>query len=193
MLHVTTIATLIKHFRTILKRRKIAVIFLLFLFTTSCNPISPWCVFHLNETPDQCNSARLYYPIHDIVNGVSISIVYSAKNKGEHSEFEALTTYIEVHSQEIPAYKGNMKNAIVRMDIDGAHYQGVAYRHEGGQRIVLPSSLQQILLQALQQNRSVTIQLEGYQAIIYPDSFNEEFKKLFIPPKPHRFGMFLKL
>ena len=97
----------------------------------------------MNAGHKESNSARLSYPVEDPVNGIGIEMIAAQG---------LVSTYLEVHSQKVPAYQGNPKEALVIMKIDGKTFQGIANRHEGGQRVSLPPQLHQLLIESLQRS-----------------------------------------
>lgn len=141
----------------------------LFLVLSSCTASSSWNVSHLQGSRKGFDSARLIYPIRDIVNGVAVEMIYS----DDH-----LRTYVSVYSQAIPPHCGNVKEALVTLKASDQTFQAVAHRHEGGQRALLPTELQNILIQKLLDGESMTIELQGYSTTLNPDQFAAEYRKL---------------
>jgi hypothetical protein len=148
-------------------RKKGAVCLLLFLF--ACESNKSWEVSHVQAGKKEYNSARLSYPVHDIVNGIGIEMICAQG---------LINTYLEVHAQHVPAYQGNDKEALVILKIEGKTFQGIGQRHEGGQRVSLPPPLQQLLTEALQLNQPVTVMLEGFFTTLEPEEFSEQFREL---------------
>ncbi len=134
----------------------------LFLFLWGCSPSSEWQVSHQKGSQKEFNSSRLSYPIRDKVNGIGVEMVYVKNN---------LRTYLEVHSQTIPPYKNNPKEALVRIKTDEKTIHGIAHRHEGGQRATLPADLQDILVDNLLKGSTVTLELIGYTTTLDPRDF----------------------
>jgi len=113
------------------------------------------------------DSTKLLYAAKDPVNGVDLEMLQIGG---------ALIAYLQVHSQVVPPYRGNGKEALVTLKVDDQVTSGIAERHEGGQRLRLTRDLQEQLLEALQAQKSVQLQLEGYQAFISAEDFPEHFK-----------------
>ena len=130
------------------------------------------------------NSARLSYPVQDAVNGIGIEMICAQG---------LINTYLQIHAQRIPAYQGNDKEALVILKIDGKTFQGIAHRHEGGQRVSLPPQLQQVLTESLQLNQPVTVLLEGYFTTIDPKEFSEQFRELQSEPINNPFQLPFKV
>ena len=136
---------------------------LLFLVVLGgCSASSEWQVSHQKGSQKGFNSSRLSYPVHDKVNGVGVEMVYVKNN---------LKTYLEVHSQTIPPYKNNSKEALVKMTTKDQIIHGIAHRHEGGQRVTLPADLQEILVDSLRNGFPVTLELIGYSTTLEPRDF----------------------
>lgn len=132
----------------------------------SCAKSTSWKADHIHTGDTAYNSTKLFYPTRDRVNGADVEILFVEDH---------ITSYLQVHSQMIPPYQGNPKEALVSFKVGDVVFSGVAQRHEGGQRVRLTPDLQEQLLQALQAKKSVQLQLEGYQTLITA----EEFPKLF--------------
>jgi len=162
--------------------RRNSLFLLLFLF--SCQSSNSWEVSHIQTGNKSYNSARLSYPVHDIVNGVAVEMICAQGH---------VNTYLEVHSQTIPAYEGNPKEALVVMKIAGKSIKGIAYRHEGGQRLSLPLDLHELLITSLQNKQPVTIVLEGYYTKIDPEQFSEQYAQLHAEPFTNPFQLPFKL
>ncbi len=162
---------------------KRGIIFLL-LFLFACESSKSWEVSHINAGHQESNSARLSYPVTDTVNGIGVEMICA---KG------LINTYLEVHSQTVPPYQGNPKEALVIMKIEGKTFQGIANRHEGGQRLSLPPQLQQLLVESLQLRQPVTIMLEGYFTTLDPKEFSEQYRELQAPPLKNPFQLPFKL
>ena len=158
--------------------------FLLLLFLFGCQSTNSWEVAHIQTGRENYNSARLVYPVRDIVNGIAVGMVCA---QGQ------VNTYLEVHTQTIPPYQGNPKEALVVMKIAEQMTQRVACRHEGGQRLSLPSDLSTLMIESLQQNHPVTIILEGYATTIHPEDFSKRYQQLHAAPLTNRFQLPFKL
>ncbi len=134
-----------------------------------CSASSEWQVSHQKGSQKEFNSARLSYPIRDKVNGVGVEMVYVKNN---------LKTYLEVHSQTIPPYKNNPKEALVKMTTGEKTIHGIAHRHEGGQRATLPADLQEILVDSLRKGSPVTVELIGYSTTLEPHDFALAYQEM---------------
>jgi len=145
-------------------RRKIFAVFLLF---SSCTGSDRWTVSHLGSHKE--GSSRLTYSSQDAVNGLDLEFLRVGTD---------LHTYLQVHSQSIPPLNGNPKEALVVFKFGDKELSGVAFRHEGGQRLMLPPAMQQQLINALKEEKQVTIRLQGYQAVIDAASFPQSFGDL---------------
>lgn len=138
---------------------------LLVLALFGCATSSPWNVSYLQGA----GSSRLSSPAHDRVNGVGVEMVYTQNS---------LRTYLEVHSQTIPPYHGNDKEAIITLKTTDQTFHAIAHRHAGGQRLLLPADLQQILIDNLLSNQPVTIELQGYRETLSPEHFSDKYHRI---------------
>ncbi len=141
-------------------------VFILFSLV-ACQSQRSWEVSHLDAGDKLYNSSRLSYPIRDIVNGIGVEMVLA---RGE------IKTYLEVHAQAIPPYQGKSNQALVKMKTKEKTFEGIAYRHEGGQRVTLSSELHTLLIDSLRDQSPVTILLEGYFTTIEPSEFSDHFQ-----------------
>jgi hypothetical protein len=143
-------------------------LFFLF-FLVGCSSPSPWHVSYLPGAQKEFDSARLIYPIHDRVNGLAVEIIYTK---------EQLRTYFVVHSQAIPPYQGNPKEALAILKTGDQTIRAIAFRHEGGQRISLPPKQQQFFIKTLLSGQDVAIQLQGYSTNVSAKHFKAEYDNL---------------
>ncbi|HUD00839.1 MAG TPA: hypothetical protein VMR37_00770 [Rhabdochlamydiaceae bacterium] len=156
----------------------------LLLILCACESNKSWEVSHVQSDKKDNHSSRLSYPVGDIVNGIGIEMICAQG---------LVNTYLEVHAQHIPPYQGNSKEALVILKIEGKTFQGIADRHEGGQRLSMPPQLHQLLIESLQLGRPVTILLEGYFTTLDPKEFSEQFRELQSPPINNPFQSPFKL
>jgi hypothetical protein len=147
--------------------------FSILLLLASCGHSDHWEVSHIQTGNASYDSSKLVYPAQNPVSGVDLEIL---KVAGE------MHAYLQVHSQIIPAYLGNPKEAFVTLYIDQQPFFGVAARHEGGQRLLLSPELQTLLFEALEKNKSVKIELEGFSAVVQPEDFPKYLGELSSPP-----------
>ena len=149
-----------------LRRRKLAF---LLLFLYGCQSPNHWQVSHQKGSQKEFDSAKISYPVRDKVNGVAVEMIYAK---------EGLRTYLEVHSQMIPPYQSDLKKALVKIKTSGKTLQGVAHRHQGGQRASLPHDLQQAIVDSLLGGHPVTIELIGYSTTLQPHDFALSYSEL---------------
>jgi len=157
----------------------------IFLFLLcSCTQNDNWAVNHIQTGNEAFNSSKLSFPTHDAVNGIDLEFL-CVQGK--------VHAYLQVHSQTIPPYQGNPKEAVVTLQMGETTFSGIAHRHEGGQRLLLSDSLQEHLLKALKENKSVTIRLEGYKTVVAAEQFSEHFEEFQGSPIRNPFQLPFKL
>jgi hypothetical protein len=154
------------------------------LLFCGCQSAKSCEVVHVDGADPAFTSARLTFPIRDRVHGMGVHMI---STPGQ------LSTYLEVHLQTIPPHRGNSKEALVKMTMDGKTLRGIAYRHDGGQRVSLSSEMHHLLVEALRQKHPVTLQLEGYSATLDPQDFSEQYEKLQTAPIKNRLQLPFKL
>ncbi len=89
-----------------------------------------------------------------------------------------LRTYLEVHSQTIPPYRNNPKEALVKITVGEKTHHGIVHRHQGGQRATLPQDLQEIIVQHLQAGSPVKLELIGYSTTLQPADFSLAYQEI---------------
>lgn len=140
-------------------------IFLLFTLF-SCDHSSIWQIDHLYSDCKEHCSNRLSYP--DRMNGIDLEIV-CIRNQ--------IKAYLNLYPHTIK------QSAVMALITKEASQQFAAYCLEGGQKILLPPECLTFFLQALEKNQEVQIVIGGYQSVIKPTEFKENFKKLQTFPK----------
>ncbi len=79
--------------------------------------------------------------------------------------------------------KAIQKRSLLKLEIDGEPLRCEAYRLEGGQRFLLSEEITRVLIDALNNNKDVTLILHGYRSTIKAEDFSEKFKQ-FLKPFP---------
>lgn len=143
-------------------------VILLFVLA-GCAKTDNWAVDRIQAGDKQFDSAKLSFPTQDIVNGVDLELLCI---QGK------IRSYLQVHSQTIPPYQGDPKAALVLLQVGDETFAGIAFRHEGGQRVRLSENLQDRIISALKENKSVTIRLEGYKAVVSSQEFGKHFEEI---------------
>lgn len=149
-------------------------------FLVSCSQATPWSINHI-KTGNACfDSSELCYRSSDPANGLDLEMIRTQ---------ESLRLYLSVRSRIIPPYKNNPQEAIVEVLANGEKHRFIAFRHEGGQRVLLPEECQNLILSQLKDNHPVAISLSGYKNIIEPTSFSSFYEQLYNPPYSHPFRL----
>ena len=149
-----------------------SVFFLLTLF--SCGHFSNWQVEHLySDCKEHCSNKLSYI---DRMNGIDLEIVCIGSN---------IKAYLNLYPHTIK------QSAVIKLITKEESQQFAAYCLEGGQKILLSPECLTFFLQALENNQEVQIAIGGYQSMIKPTEFQENFKKIQTFPKlinPVRFS-----
>jgi len=138
-----------------------------FFLLYGCQPSQEWQFSALKEEGREYSKKFSYSP--QGFHGISVSITFYTNPQGEENAY----TYLEVSQSNIPPYQSNPKEAKISMKVEEKIFQGIAFRHQGGQRLTLPSLFQELLLRSLKNNQPVTFLLEGYESTVEPYSFSE--------------------
>lgn len=156
------------------KQYKIVPWFVILFGLFSCGAPSPWVLNYIKSGDSEFNSSRLTYRNADKNNGIELEFLKTE---------ESLNLYLYVHSRSISCFHDNPKKAKVIMEGDGKNYVIIASRHEGGQRLLIPSSYQQIIIDLLHAGIPICLSIEGYNVSIDPVHFSEFFYKMHYPPQ----------
>lgn len=155
-----------------------------FVLFCGCQSTKSCDVVHLDGADPAFNSARLSFPIRDKVHGIGVQMI---STPGQ------ISTFLEVYIQTIPPYQGNPKESLVKLKLNGRTLRGIAYRHEGGQRLTLSPEMNHFLIDALHNRHPVTLELEGYSTTLDPQDFSEQYAKLQTAPTKNRLQLPFKL
>lgn len=142
---------------------------------TGCSRSDSWKVSHIQSGSKEFSSSRLSYRSPDPVNGVDVEFL---------SLEDSCHLYLNVHSHPIKPYKGDSKTALVQVKTEDLTSSYLAHRHQGGQRLLLPDTVKDYIVEKLKQGQFVTISTSGYSSTLSPESFD---RKYFLLEKPPRF------
>lgn len=142
---------------------------IILLLLASCAREDNWRVSYIRTGDADFNSSKLTYLSH----GIDLELMQTPIG---------FRSYLKVHSHPAAPHQGNPKKAFVSMQTEKDFLQDVAARHEGGQKIVLPPSLEEFLLTSLKEGKSVTIEISGYKITISPEAFEKRFHEMQNPP-----------
>jgi len=117
-------------------------------------------------------STKLSYYSGDPIYGIDLELL----NTEEH-----LNIYLNVHSIPLRPKKADQKYIPVKMEIEGKTFQYSAYRLSGGQRFLLPPEAAQTVIDALKNNKEVSITLVEYRTVFKPEDFSHKFEKFLHP------------
>lgn len=134
---------------------------LILFFLVACTHADQWTVSNIRTKGLDSALSRFLYRTEDKINGIDIEIIGTK---------ERLTTYLQVHSQMIPAQKS--KGEIV---VGNQVYPFLAEYHAGGQRLGVPEDIQMLMIELLKQKKSFVIKIEGYEETVSPSFQNLKF------------------
>jgi hypothetical protein len=160
------------------------ILVILLFVLAGCAKTDNWAVDRIQAGDKQFDSAKLSFPTQDIVNGVDLELLCI---QGK------IRSYLQVHSQTIPPYQGDPKAALVLLQVGDETFAGIAFRHEGGQRVRLSENLQDRIISALKENKSVTIRLEGYKTVVSSQEFGKHFEEIQNSPIKNPFQLPFKI
>lgn len=147
---------------------------LFMFFIISCSGQSTnWQGESAIGSPTSLNSARLYLPPANEFSGLELEFVRMR---------DGLRLYLNVYGLEIPPDPADPGTSRVFFSFKDHAYHCSAARFLGGQRLLIPEHVQLEMIDYLQQGQSVFIQVDRYQAEVYPDQFMSLFKAMIGAP-----------
>ena len=145
-----------------IKMRWVFLLFALF----SCSHSSNWQVEHLySDCKEHCSKKLSYL---NRISGIDLEIIYVEDN---------MKAYLNLYPHTIKQLD------VIELITKEASQKFSAYCLEGGQKVLLSPECLTFFLQALENNQEVQITIGGYQSMIKPSEFQENFKKLQTFPK----------
>ncbi len=147
------------------------LILLLFLLS-SCYKPSPWAFRQIRSEETSFNSTKLTYASCDSVNEIDLEFLH-------HQDL--VRAYLNVHSRPVPPSNEDPKGALVIIKAGTEEWRFMAYRLEGGQRLLLPQEATDLLVDLLKNLKKVTLSMSGYRTTIDPEDFPHKFDTLLHP------------
>lgn len=139
-----------------------------------CSRSDSWKVSHIQSGSTQFSSSRLSYHTKDLVNGIDAEFL---------AVEDTCHLYLHVHSHPVRPYKGDVKKALVQVKTSDETKSFIAYRHEGGQRLLLSDEAREYIVNALYAGEHVTISTSGYSSTLTAESFGKKYHLLEKPPR----------
>ncbi len=150
------------------------------LIFAGCNSKDRWSTHYVQADETQYASSKITYPALDKVNGMDVEMLMT---QGK------LYTYIHVHSQTLPVDPHNPKEIKLHIKTEEKIVEGIAYRHEGGQRALLSEALQTALIDALTKEKNVTLEVAGFSTELSSETFSDHFQELEKTPVKNPFHL----
>jgi hypothetical protein len=141
----------------------------LLLSLFACSNHSHWTSDLVYSDRKEFCSTKLSYLSSNPIHGIDLEFLKIGQR---------LNVYLNVHSVPVPAYRGNQKIALLKLDIDGEILDCETYRLEGGQRFLLPQEIVKILIESLQNHKDITLILPGYRSTVKAEDFTRKFFQL---------------
>ncbi len=156
---------------TVLNKTSLALLGTLGLICiNSCtSTINPWLIDSSCGTPASANSIRLYLCTSGGCGDLGLELVRTC---------EGIRLYLNVFGLNIQPCERDETVSTVFVSFRERSYSFCADRFLGGQRLLIPKSVQDEIIEYLQQNQPVLIRVGRYQADIYPDQFLKPFAKM---------------
>lgn len=152
---------------SLVQKTKEGSFFLLLLFLVSC---SKSCFWKYQEIDTHCPLYRTAILSHHSDNQFSgLNLEFLRGSYGTKG-------YITVVCGEIPPSPQDISLSQVYIAIDGQAQACLAFRMEGGQKVLLPDPITYLLIDALIGGRKVIVALDGYYAEIPAQDFAKYHK-----------------
>jgi hypothetical protein len=156
--------------KTHVNRRAQAVFLsVVLLFFCGCSRSSNWASNQIDVGDEKYNSTRISYYAPNPINGIDLEFLRTPSR---------LLAYLNVHSLPIPSTKEDPKAVAVDLLIEEEKYHFAAYRYEGGQRLLLPEDMVDLIIKALIEKKPLQIKVPGYFTRIEPKGFEDKFEKM---------------
>lgn len=134
----------------------------------SCSSKGHWQHTSMNSGSTLHSSTRLSYAPPSSSSKLQLEIMqYKGEKRG----------YLCSSSHPIPCLEGNPKQAFVTLKIQDEVFSYIAIRHEGGQRVLLPSTAIEKILSSLEKGEKATLEVPGAKIILLPEGFSSQKKK----------------
>lgn len=147
-------------------------IFLLLFLLLSCSKQSHWAFDQVHSDQKEFRSAKLTYYSLDPVHGIDLEFLKTE---------EHLKVYLNIHSIPIAPNKEDPKNTVCTIVIDEETLRCSAYRLDGGQRFLISNDVGETLIEALKNQKPVSISIASYRTVLKPEDFSSKFEKLLNP------------
>ncbi|MEC7838403.1 MAG: hypothetical protein VX777_00015 [Chlamydiota bacterium] len=137
--------------------------FTLFLLLFSCSK-SPVMWKHSKSygTCSEYSSSKVHYKDPTSTRPLEIELINTS---------DTSLLYINAHTLEFPAQKEHPDKSKVHITIDDEEIETSAYRLQGGQRLLLDDDSRKLIVDALNNNKSVTIKVGRYKTVLSPKGF----------------------
>lgn len=145
----------------------------MFLMISCSGPSTTWQGESAIGSPSSLNSARLYLCPTNEFSGLELEFVQMR---------DGLRLYLNVYGLQIPPDAPDSSTSRVYFSFGERSYHCPAARFLGGQRLLIPEHVQIEMVEYLQQGRSVFIQVDRYQATVYPEQFVSLFRAMIGAP-----------
>lgn len=152
-----------------LGKRVLITLFLLF-FTMSCSEnCRQWEYDEINTHCSCYDSSRVYLPLCNRFCELEVEIIVDAC---------ATRTYLNALLLDLPFEEDNPSKTSVTINVEEQKFEFLADRFEGGQKILLPSEAQNLIIENLLQNKDMTIVVGRYVTEVTAKNFGKIYQKL---------------
>ena len=156
--------------KKITRKRVFCTLFSFVLLASCSNTLRQWKIDSNKTSHPKFRSSRLYLKTEDNFSGLEVDLINTSQGQVVYIN----TFGLELKPEGYTLEKYAIINITIRINEQSLQSQG--YLLEGGQRIFLSPEASQILIEALNQNKSVELIIAGLSTTIIPDQFSEHYQ-----------------
>ncbi len=147
---------------------------LLLLVSSSCSgPLGLWQSQSCAGSAPEFSSERIFLCPANEFSGLELEFVRT---------LDGLRLFLNVYGLQIPSEQPEGSTSRVFISFKDHSYCFSAIRFSGGQRLLIPAHVLDEIVEYLQEDQSVFIQVDRYQADIYPGKFLPLFTRMVSKP-----------
>ena len=135
----------------------------------SCSRQNSWSHERIYSNYPQYAYCKIAHYTPDLVHGIDLEFV-QIKNQ--------IKSYLAIHSTPLSSLASSPKKIKVDIEIDRRNTSYICDLLQGGQRILLPEHVTQLLIDTLLSKKKITISLPGYHSSIEASNFKKKFSKM---------------
>lgn len=153
------------------RKRVLAALFLVF-FTSCSRPCQKWEVEKIQTHYSCFDSSQLNWQTTNRFSGIDIQILCTVNGT---------SVFLDIYTFEFPFQENDPLKTQVVIVANDVHYEFLADRLAGGQRLLLPCEGCSLILDLLTASTSFTISVGCYSETVLPTNFSKAFETRIAP------------